>query len=222
MDGESTTTQATSDTSATDSTVNEQPDLQTTGSEADNNSSEAMVPSHRVREATEARRQAEAERDELRRQLEEANKLSSSEEDDIDPEVRSLVTKILEKDGYVKKSDVEQAVQQSDLKRQYNEDVNSLTSKYSKTGIPFNAQEVMSFANENGINITNKASLEAAYRQMNYDKILDAERNAAITSYKEGGKTSAEKPGSSGATAPEEKEVRGLKDRIHAATSKLK
>jgi len=223
MDLESTTAPAEGDTSVDGAQAPQDQSQGTTGSEAENNSSEAMVPSHRVREATEARRQAEAERDELRQQLEEAQKSSSaSTDDEVDPEVQTLVTKILEKGGYVKKDDVSQAVQASEVKRQYNEDVASLNSKYGTSGVPFKIEAVRSFANENGINITSKASLEAAYRQMNYDKIVEAERNAAITSFKEGGKNSTEKPGSEGASPPAEKEIRGLKNRIHAASSKLR
>lgn len=226
METDSTTTQDGGDTSATDDATDTASvqTQDTNGSETDKNSGEAMVPSHRVREATEARRAAEAERDQLRQELEASRQqtTASSNDEDIDPEVQTLVTKILEKGGYVKKGDVDAAVKASDLQRQYNEDVATLTSKYGKTGVPFKSADVRTYANDNGINITSKASMEAAYRQMNYEKILDAERNAAIAAYKEGGKTSAEKPGSEGAKKPEEQEVRGLKNRIALARSKLK
>jgi len=198
------------------------------GSEADNNpgdGNEAMVPSHRVREATEARRAAETERDTLRQELADlqaAAPTSNNDDDDIDPEVQTLVTRILDKGGYVKKGDVDQAVQATEARRQYNEDARELDALYAKSGVPFKAEDVRKYAADNGLNITNKLSLDAAYKAMNFDKIVETRTNAAIVAAKENGNgSSAERPGSKGADIPAEKEVTGLKNRIAAARSRL-
>jgi hypothetical protein len=119
-------------------------------------------------------------------------------------------------------------VQAVEARRQYQEDTKALTDKYAETGVPFVLEDVRKFAQDNKINITGKSSLEAAYKVMNEDKILDNVRNAAITDFKEnGGKSSAEKPGSGGEQQPEEPEVSGdnpgakLRSRIANARKKL-
>jgi hypothetical protein len=224
------TAEAGADTSSTDGSAVIDPNANQqdpNGSEADNNSGkgdEAMVPSHRVREATEARRAAEAEVDTLKQELADlqATKSASKDDDDIDPEVQTLVTKILEKGGYVKKGDVDQAVQATEARRQYNEDTRELTTLYAKSGVPFKAEDIRKYAADNGLNITNKLSLDAAYKAMNFDKIVESKTNAAIVAAKENGNaSSAEKPGSKGAEIPPDKEVTGLKNRIAAARARL-
>lgn len=227
-DGQDVTTSSVED--------NQVQDTQSTGNEAVTNSEgegqEQSVPFDRFQEVnnkakSEAERAAKYEREleELRQQQ---SSQSSKEDEDIDPNVSSLVKKIIEKEGYVKKDALTEAVTKSELARQYREDTSELTVKYAKSGVPFNADAIRDYAKENGINITSKASLEAAYRQANFDKILESRTNAAITQFKEnGGKTTAEKPGSKGATPPVEKEVTGstaaerIKSRIGLARQKV-
>lgn len=204
----------------------------TSGSEPDTNPSgnqdSAQVPSYRLREANEAKRAAEDKAEKLQQELDAAKQpppSSDDDDDDIDPNVQSLVTKIIKKQGYVKKDEVDASVQATvraqELRQQYQQDTTDLTSKYASTGIPFVADDVRNYAKENGIVISGKASLEATYQVMNSDKIVENTRNAAIAEYKEGGASSGEKPGSSGASMPAEPEVRGLKNRISAARAKL-
>lgn len=204
--------------------------VQPTGSEAvtnPGNGQEQSVPYNRFQEvndkakaAEERAAKAEQEAESLRQQH--SSNSTSDDEDDIDPSVRKLVTKIIEKQGYVKKNDVDSAVGAAEIRRQYNEDIVDLTSRYAKSGIPFVADDIRKFASESGINITSKASLDAAYKQMNFDKLTEAAKNAAITEFKENGdKNSAEKPGSTGAQAPQQPDVRGLKNRIHAARERI-
>jgi rRNA maturation endonuclease Nob1 len=203
------------------------------GSEPDTNSSqEAMVPSHRVREATEARRKAEEEAETLRKENEELRSQGSqtpqaNDDEEIDTDVEKLIEPILKKRGYVSKEDMDQAVKAAETKRQYDSDVASLTSQYAESGVPFNVEDVRNYAKENGISISSKASLRAAYTDMNADKILEAERNKAIADFKENGSsTSAETPGGQGAQLPEDKKVEGrnpkekLMSRIRNATSR--
>lgn len=231
-----TTTPAAGDTTATTDASTQAPASTTAptepanGSEADNNSSnEAMVPSHRVREATEARRKAEEERDAAQRELEELRSKQSQtpaqtgdDDEEIDVDVEKLVEPILKKRGYVTQEELRAA----EAKRQYDSDVASLTAQYAESGVPFVAEDVRQYAKDNGINITSKASLKAAYLDMNADKILEAERNKAIAEFKENGSsTTAERPGGSGPELPAEKKVEGnnpkerLMSRIRIARS---
>lgn len=204
----------------------------TPGSEPDTNPSggqdPAQVPSYRLREANEAKRAAEERAETLQAELDAAKQPQSTDDDDdddIEPNVRNLVTKIIKKEGYVKEDQVQATIkantQALERQRQYQQDTADLTTKYANTGVPFVPNDVRDYAKEHGINITNRASLEATYNVMNSDKILENARLAAIAEYKEGGSSSGEKPGSSGAQKPEEPQVRGLKNRIAAARSKL-
>lgn len=191
------------------------------GSEPDTNpgnSNGAMVPSDRLREETSKRREAEEHAAELQRQLDERNQQpqnpQSGEDDEVDPEVEKLITKTLEKKGYIKKEDL-QAVE---MKRQLDSDVQELTGKYAKTSVPFDAKEVVKYAKDHGLQLTNKQSLEAVYRDMNFEKIREAERNAAITEFQESGRNGGEKPrGGEGGEPEQQQEVHGIKNRVHAA-----
>lgn len=179
------------------------------------------VPFSRFQEVNDRAREYESEKTRLEQELEElrsAQQPPAQEEDDLDPEVEALISKVLSKQGYVKKDDL--AAQQVQI--QYGLDTRDLTEKYKDSGIPFDASEVRSFANKEGIQVTNKASLEAVYKVMNQDKLLEIATNKALTQFQEnGGKTSAEKPGPGGAKVSEEPEVHGLKGRIAAARQKV-
>ena len=191
------------------------------GSEPDTNTGNsqdpAMVPSDRLREETRKRQEAEERAARFEKELEAKNQPEPDPEEDdddeeIDPKVSSLVTKIIKKQGYVKKEDVQASVNQLEGRRQYREDTTELTSKYAKSSVPFVESDIVAYAKDKGINLRNKASMEAAYRDMNFDKITDAARKAAITEFKEGTGSEGEKPGGSdGKPHDPEPEVRGIK-----------
>lgn len=190
------------------------------GSEPDNNAGggngEQSVPYSRFHEVNEKAKKAEEEAAQLRQQLEERDTTPDPEEDEdeVDPNVENLIEKVLSRRGYVKKSDLDAR----EGARQYVEDVKELTDKYAKSSVPFVAEDVRNFAKDNNINITSKASLEAAYKTMNYDKLVEAAQNAAITEFKEGKNFQGEKPNGNGGKEPEQQPaVRGVKNRIHAA-----
>src|SRR6185437_16277984 len=107
-----------------------------------NGNQEQTVPFGRFQEVNDKAKAAEERAAEAERKLAEAEAAKQpspsddEDDDDIDPSVQKLVTKIIENQGYVKKDDVQKAVQQSELARQYKEDVSELTSKYAKTTVP--------------------------------------------------------------------------------------
>lgn len=195
------------------------------GSEPDINPSPAepsMVPSDRLREETEKRRQAEERIAELEAAQTPTPQITD-DLDDIDPDSAEIVRKVAKKLGLVSREDL--AVEQS--KVQVQQDVNDLTANPPNPGIPYDNKAVMDYAKTNNLPITSKAALKAAYREMNYDKIVEAERQKAIEGYKTAGASGAEQPGSSGAVAPQEPQITGrnpkerAKERIRLARQKL-
>lgn len=231
------TSASATDASAADASVDTSIDTSTTtttqadGSEADNNSSdnqEAMVPSWRVRKETEARRKAEEDKARLEAEISELrNKQSSSEtpDEDVDTEVLDLVKKSAEKLGLVSKDEL----QRKELEIQVRQDVKDLEGQYANSGIPYDHQKVLDYAEEHNIPVSSKAALQAAYKEMNWDKIVEAERQKAIAGFKEGSSTSGEKPGSSDTKdIAEGKDVEGATprekslSRIRAARQKIK
>lgn len=185
-------------------------------------STDTTVPFSRFQEVNDAKRKAEEEAQAAKEELEQfraaQSQQPSNDEEEIDPEVESLISKVLAKQGYVRKDDL----QASQAKVQFDLDSRDLTEQYKNSGVPFESQAVMDWAKQNGFNITNKASLEGAYKVMNQDKIVEQATNKALTNFQENGnKTAGEKPGPGGAKAPEEPEVHGLKGRIAAARQKV-
>ena len=59
------------------------------------------------------------------------------------------------------------------------------------------------------------------YKALNHEAILETERKRAITEYREGAKSGAEKPGPGGAKKPTEPKLQTRKERIHAAAQKV-
>lgn len=169
---------------------------------------------NKAKEAEERARIAEERAAEL-----ESQRSQPSGDDDIElePDTEKLLDAYVKKRGFV--SQQELADERNRL--QVQTDVRDLTDQYAKTGIPFEDKKVFEYANKNGLPITSKNALEAAYRQMNWDKIVEVERQRAIDQMKSGNSSSAEKPGSSTPTAPEEPTPGDLKSRIHAARLKL-
>jgi hypothetical protein len=179
-----------------------------TGSEPENNPGApgAMVPSERLREETEKRRKAEEELEQLRNQPPPAQPQAQPDEDDeLDPDVQRML------DGYVKKRGLvsQEELDGERLRLQVQQDVKDLESNPPVPGIAYDHNSVIAYANENGPPITSKAALRAAYREMNWDKILEAERQRTIAGVNEGNRGGAEQPGGGGATPPSEPAVEG-------------
>jgi hypothetical protein len=175
-----------------------------TGSEPDTNSGTEpeMVPSGRLREETEKRRRAEEDNTRLQAELEASKTPTPPTTDDDYPD--ETTEKLL--DAYVKKHGF---VSQEELAKQRNQiqvqqDVKDLETTPPNPGIAYDHREVMDYAKTNNMPVTSKAALRAAYRELNYDKIVETERQKAIDTYKKTGQSGAELPGSSGAAPPSE------------------
>lgn len=198
-----------------------------TGTESDTNSGgePAMVPSDRLREETEKRRQAEEESARLQTELDSrpATTPTVNEDDDLDPEVEDLIRKGAKKLGLVSQEDLETRQTQDQVRQ----DVAALEATPPVAGIPYDHKAVVEYANANNMPITSKAALRGAYKEMNWDKIVEAERQRAIDSYKTGSSSGAEQPGSGGPTPPAEPELTGktvkerTRERIRNARQKL-
>lgn len=193
------------------------------GTEPDNNPEgkpdPAMVPSDRLREETEKRRRAEEELEALR----ESQVQPVSQDDELDPEVEEMIRKGAKKLGLVSKEEL--AAEQS--KVQVQQDIKDLEANPPNPGIPYDNRAVMDYAKSNNMPITSKVALRAAYRELNYDKIVEAQRQSAIEGYKKAGSSGAEQPGSAGAIPPTEQELTGktpkerVRERVRNARQKL-
>lgn len=195
------------------------------GSEPENNSGEATVPSARLREETEKRRKAEEDNTRLQQELDAAKTppTPSGDEVELEPDTEKLLDSYAKKRGLV--SQEELASERNKI--QVQQDVKELTASPPNPGIPFNDKDVAEYAKTNNLPITSRQAWVAAYRQLNYDKIVEAERQKAIDGYKSAGSSGAETPGSGGAIAPEEPELTSkdpksrTRERIRNARSKL-
>lgn len=195
-----------------------------TGSEPDTNpgGEPAMVPSSRLHEETEKRRKAE----ERVAELEATPPPPPSQNDDIElePDTEKLLESFVKKRGLVSQDEL--AAERNKI--QVQQDVSDLTANPPNVGIPYDNKAVMDFAKENNLPITSKAALKAAYREMNYDKIVEAERQRAIDDFKKSGSSGAEQPSSPGAVPPAEQEIDSklsakdrTRERIRLAREKL-
>lgn len=204
------------------------PSAQPNGSEPDTNPGNgepAMVPSDRLREETEKRRKAEEDFDEYKKAHpdEPAPVVSQNPDDELDPDVVDLVSKSAKKLGFVTQEELAAERAQDQVRR----DVSDLIATPPVAGVPFDDKAVMEYASENGLPITSKNALVAAYRSANWDKIMEAERQRAIDGFKSGNSSGAERPGSSGASPPAEPEIQGkspkerTRERIRLAREKL-
>lgn len=202
------------------------PDPQPTppnGSEPDNNPGPTnMVPSDRLREETEKRRKAEERIQELEAQ-QATPPSSNAEEVEIEPDTEKLLDTYVKKHGFVSKEELAN----DRMRIQVQQDVKDLEANPPNPGIAYNHTEVLDFAKTNNMPVTSKAALRAAYREMNYDKIVEATKQSAIDGYKSGDHSGAETPGSGGPTPPEEptltaKDPKGrTRERIRNARQKL-
>lgn len=164
----------------------------------------AMVPSDRLREETEKRRQAEQEAEELRQQLE-ARQTPPAEDDDLDPETEAIIRKGAKKLGLIS----QQELAEREIQTQVRLDVKDLESQYANSGVPYVHQDILKYAKDNAMPITSKASLRAAYRDMNADKIQEIERQRIVDELQGKPKAVAELGGSSGSKAPQEEKLKG-------------
>lgn len=188
---------------------------------------EQTVPFTRFQEVNDKAKTAEEEARTLREENEQLKQQTAPQtpqnDDEIDPEVEKMLDGYAKKRGLVSKEDLD-----SERNRlQVQQDVNTLTATPPVPGIPYEHQAVMDYAKANGLPITSKAALQAAYKELNWDKIVEVERQRAIESYKTAGTSGAEQPGSPGPAAPSEPEITGkstkdrTRERIRIARQKL-
>lgn len=186
---------------------------------------EQTVPFSRFQEVNDKAKLAEEEAQRAREELEELRQQPpiSTSADELDPDVEELIRKGAKKLGLVSKEEL--AANQNQI--QVQQDVADLTANPPNPGIPYDNKAVMEYAKSNNMPITSKTTLRAAYREMNYDKIVEAERQRAIDGYKKAGSSGAEQPGSTGPTPPPEPELTGrnpkerTRERIRLARQKL-
>lgn len=188
----------------------------------------AMVPSDRLRQETEARRQAEEHAQELQEELDAARQpqtpqSSSDDDDELDPATEKLLDGYAKKRGLVSQSELDARA----MENQVRQDIQSLIATPPIPGIPYDDKAVIAHAKANNLPITSKNALVAAYRDLNWDKIVEAERQRAIDGFKSGSGSGAEKPGNSGgATPPAEPQITGrspkerVRERIRLARQK--
>lgn len=208
-------TETIEDTSSeiTDQNTTDQSENSSNGSEVDINSDDNKdknVPYDRFHEVNEAKKQAEERAKLAEEELEKLKNEGSDSDQEIDPDVEKVLEQYAKKKGFVSKTEV-----------QLQNDVQELKTEYSKSGVPFDDKKVYDYAKINGLPLNSKSSWRAAYRDMNYDSILEAERKRAVTEYREGSKSTAEKPGPGGAKKPVEGRGEDRKSRIHNATQKI-
>lgn len=194
-----------------------------TGSEAVTNS-EQQVPFSRFQEVNDKAKAAEEEAQKLREENEQFRNTQTPEtpNDELDPEVEKLLDSYAKKRGLVSQQELDGKQAQI----QVQQDVRDLTANPPVAGIPYDNKAVMDYAKANNLPITSRSAFIAAYKELNWDKIVEAERNKAIDGYKSnsGG---AETPGSKGAQAPKDQEVAGrntkerIRSRIGMARQKL-
>jgi len=191
------------------------------GSEAVINSGgteEQQVPFTRFQEVNDKAKEAEERAERLQGELDAAKQTQTppNSDDDVEPDVLDLVKKSGAKLGFVSKEELDAR----EARIQVQQDINDLSTQYKDSGIPFDGKKVIDYAKANGMPLGSKKSLDAVYKEMNYDTIVEAQRKAAVAAYQEGAKSGGEKPGPKGAQAPEEPKAGSLRDRIKAAREK--
>lgn len=190
------------------------------------NKEEQTVPFTRFQEVNDKAKAAEEKANKLQEELDQSKQTPSipqNPDDELDPEVEELIRKGAKKLGLVSQSELDA----NQNKIQVQQDISDLTTNPPNPGIPYDNQAVMDYAKTNNLPITSKAALRAAYRELNYDKIVEVERQRAIEGYKTSGSSGAEQPGSKGAQPPAEPEITGkstkerTRERIRLARQKL-
>lgn len=188
---------------------------------------EQTVPFSRFQEVNDKAKQAEEDAQKANEELEALRQQQQSStpnsDEDPDPDIEKVLDSYAKRKGLVSKEEL--ATEQTKI--QVQQDVKDLTATPPNPGIDYDHKAVMKYAQDNNMPVTSKAALRAAYRELNYDKIVEAQRQSAIEGYKKANSSGAEQPGSTGATAPEEPELTGkiakerTRERIRLARQKL-
>lgn len=181
---------------------------------------EQSVPFSRFQEVND-KAKADTERavkaeTELAALREQQSQTPQSSEDEVDPDVVDLVKKSAGKLGFVTKEELDAR----ETRIQVQQDLSDLTSQYKDSGIPFDGKAIIDYANANGMPLGSKKSLDAVYKEMNYNAIIEANRKSAVDAFQEGARSGGEKPGPQGAQPPKDKPSGSLKERIAAAREK--
>lgn len=183
---------------------------------------EQTVPFNRFQEVNDKAKAAEERaakiEEELAQLREQQPQTPPSSEEEVDPDVLDLVRKSADKLGFVSKEELDAREAQTQVRQ----DITDLTSQYKDSGIPFDGKKIIDYAKANGMPLGSKKSLDAVYKEMNYDAIIEAQRKAAIAGDRETAKSGGERSGSKGAQPPTEPQSGSLKDRIRAAREKAK
>lgn len=187
---------------------------------------EQTVPFARFQEVNDKAKAAEERATKLEEELAQSKnppEILQNNDDELDPEVVDLINKSAKKLGYVTKEDLDAERQQNQVRQ----DIDELTANPPVPGIPYDNKTVIDYAKANNLPIISKQALESAYRSMNWDKIMEAERQRAIEGFQKSGNATAELPGSGGATPPSQPEITGkntkerTRERIRNARQKL-
>jgi small-conductance mechanosensitive channel len=181
-------------------------------------SEEQHVPYQRFQEVNTRAKEAEDRAAALEAELEAARnsapKVPQNEDEDfLEPDVEDLIRRGAKKLGLVSREEL----QAQEMQRQVAQDVKTLESEYANTNVPYDHKAILDYAKENNLPITSKAALRAAYRDMNWDKIVEAERQRSIDAFKSGNSGGAERPGNSAPPADNQPQPQGIKARIRAA-----
>lgn len=204
----------------------EPPPAPSPGSEPVINPEGQSVPFTRFQEVNDKAKAAEERATQLEADLEAeraAKVIPPSGDDELDPEVVDLVSKSAKKLGFI----TQEELTQRETTAQVKQDVRELEATPPVVGIVYDHQAVIDHANKNNLPITSKNALIAAYRDLHWEQIIDAERNRALDDFKANGAGGGERPGSGGPTPPTEPEITGrnprerIRDRISKARSKL-
>lgn len=174
-------------------------------------STEYTVPYSKFKETREELKALKAEQEAMRQNLSKAFNPPAEEDDGLDPDAQKVLDNYLQKQGFVRKSDLEAESQA----RQAQSDLADIKTSHNLTDEEL--EQVRQEAVAAGA--TNKKGLENAYTRLFMDKIIDERVKEALT--KAGSAPHAEKPGPGTPPSPgSSKQGGSLKDRIRAAREK--
>lgn len=224
--GVETTSPVANDTQATGDTQSQVADTSTQtaseGVKTPEGGEKQQVPYERFQEVNNKAKSATDKLAEAERKIAEfeASKTQQDADDElsIDPEAEKTLQSWARKQGLVTK-------EQFDTERmrlQVDADVNELKREFDD----FDKEKVLTYADENGLNVTNKAGLKSVYNLMqNSDtaKVEESIRNKVLAELKEKGQlvdSGAERPGVGGAKIQSQEQDTGLRGRLNSAIAK--
>lgn len=190
-----------------------QPEQQPSDGTKSPQSAEYTVPYSKFKETREELKALKAEQEAMRQNLSKAFNPPAEDENSLDPEAQKVLDNYLQKQGFVRKSDLEA----QDLARQAQSDLAALKSAHNLSDDEL--EQVRQAAVAAGA--TNKQGLENAYRSTFMDKIVEEKVKEALATA--GSAPHAEKPGPGSPPSPgssEPKAGTSLKDRIRSAREK--